>query len=274
MKVDNEIVSTWKSFHKARKEKEAEKSHEIKNKLIEYYVNKGLLKKIADRMCGKLSNQISSEECQSYGVDGLYEAIEKFDPDRNVKFETFAQTRIWGSIMDNIRRDDWTPRLTRSSNSKLNRMLDKFYAENGRDPTVEEGSSLMKMTQEEYRLFVKKSTPVDMNQASFSASYDETDFDSSINISDVPKEDEDATSSVLREEFFNKLFGRGFTKLERQIVYHYYYDKLSFKEISNKTGLSESRISQMHKIILPKIQRRIELNPKYIEDIECILGNN
>lgn len=267
MKTDEQLSKLWDKYAAAKIKQEEEKTKSILNQLAgEYYP---LVEEVAQRMSHNLKD-ITSEECASYGVDGLYEAIDKFDRSMGIQFKTFAPHRIRGAILDNIRKADWVPRLVRQRNAVIERVRQNFFKENGHYPSEMEMADILNYSQEQFRILSKKSIPVGVASMFNKPKNSESEeFEEILNISH--EKEEEPIRGMLREEMFKKLLGSDFTRFERRIVYLHYYQGLTMKEIAQTTGFSESRISQMHGEVLKRLQDKIERNPEYASELEKIL---
>ena len=242
--------------------------HESRNKIVEKYYP--LVKKIAYKLSEKLNWKVSPEELTSFGIDGLFNAIGKFDIDKGVKFEHYASTRIHGSMIDNMREIDLIPRSVRLNNTKFERVRSSLESKKGRLITDDEVASEMGITMLEYNKNIKKYHPVmfsslegsDMSSKNNDTEMFKQDFNSSL----ISKNTSSPDSKIIRQEFFNKLLGNGFTPTERMIVYLYYYKNYTMDKIAEKLKISESRVSQIHKNLLPRMKNKIERNPKYFSE--------
>ena len=211
----------------------------------------------------------------SYGVDGLYKAIERFDLDRGIKFETYASQRISGSMIDALRKDDWVPRSVRVRSNAIKKIKSELEAKHGRKIDDTEAAKHAGFCEKDFIKNVKKFMPISLSSIDeFSSPSNgiETskhDFNISLKSKNVPTPD----SKIVRKEFLNKLIGKNFSRREKKIIYYYFYEDLSMGEIASALDLSESRVSQMLKDLMKKLKTRIELNPNYFKkDILEIIG--
>jgi RNA polymerase sigma factor FliA len=250
------------------KESNTKKKELIKQKLVEKYYP--LVKKIAFSLAMKLNWHISDDELSSFGVDGLYIAIRRYDIDQGVKFEYYASLRIRGSMLDGLRKEDRIPRSVRINNNLYNET--KFYLEavHCRKITEIEVIEEMGIDKTVYFQNVKKFKP-NLCSSLYGISSDEKssseEFKQDHNDSLIDKDVDSPDHSIKRQEFFNKLVGKNFSVIERNIIYLYYYKNYNMKRISDKIGYSESRISQIHRNILPRLKNKITRNPEYFDDI-------
>jgi len=238
-----------------------------RNFLLEVYYP--LVFKVAEKMSKKIK-EVDIDDLVDWGTDGLFHAVHRFDPSLGNKFDTFAIHRIRGSILDNIRQIDWVPRLVRQRNNKLQKVRNKIETELGRTATNEELATALNMTTEEFIEFKAKATPVGCMSMSMHVSKKDSEHDdmqienyaTSSNVTDNP---------IVREEMFKKLMGKNFIPIERKIIHMHYYENMTMKEISDKLGFSESRISQMHGKIIERLQKKVQLNPEYMDGISGLL---
>lgn len=266
---EESIRNKWDEFVVIREKLDKQDPQYIKarNSLLEIYYP--LVTKVAERMHKKI-REVDIGDLVAWGTDGLFHAVERFDPSLKNKFETFAIHRIRGSILDNIRQVDWVPRLVRQRYSKIQKVKQTLESELGRMPTHEEIADHMGLSLDEYMEISAKATPVSCISMNAGRSED-SDTGEEIQIESITTDEEKPDTTVLREEMFKKLMGKNFIPLERKIVHMHYYDNMTMKEIAKETGYSESRISQMHSKIIERLQKKVELNPNYMKGLEVIL---
>ncbi len=253
-------LELWLSFNS---EKDEVKKHILKNKLIELYYP--LVQKISYRIASNLNWHVSPEELCSMGVDGLYSAIERFSVNEGVDFPAFANLRISGSMVDHIRRNDTIPRSVRAKSNLIENARIKLESQKGRKIYDTEIIEELGIDQKDYLKNTKKYQPINF------VSLDGTDVISDKNNSfkkDFISEMEDKKTQspeeeILRKEFINKLISKNFTKTEQKIIYYYYYRNLTMEEISDKLKMSESRISQLHSGVIPRLKDKIKRNPEF-----------
>jgi len=250
-----EPSSAWKRFDKY-------KDQDSRNVLVEhYYIH--LVKKIARNLAAKFYYKIPVDELASHGINGLYRALDRFDKERGIKFETYAFSRIWGSILDGLRKEDRVPRSVRIRQSKIEKMKTEMAIELG---YVDENIAIKQagFDPKEYHRNLGK-----FKATHFSSIETNTnDIDNDDNKKDFNKHlvsqcEPSVDSSLVRKEFLGKLIGRNFSQIERRIIYYYYYQELSMREIASMLTISESKVSQMHRSILKRLKTRIKVNPSY-----------
>ncbi len=235
----------WKRYSKR-------KTSAIKKELVLSYLN---LIKFAARAINLPSRCVfNNDDLLSIGILGLNEAIDRFDPHRGVKFETFASQRIRGVMLDEIRKVDWLPRSIRDKYKKAWKSLSELDMDtiNG-----EQYTQAINMTFREFdqiKGYLANSEAVSLTK---SIGDDMTLEDVISGDSEVVEEYEDAEMKEQLIEVLKQLPER-----ERLVITLYYYEELTFKEIGKSLGISESRVSQIHSEVLGKVK---ELFRKAVE---------
>lgn len=224
----------------------------IKEKLILKYAP--LVKFVAGRLVIHIGQYVEYDDLISYGIFGLIDAIDKFDAQKGVKFETYASLRIRGSIIDNIRKLDWVPRTLRQKNKQLEQAHIELEAELGRDPTEEELAVKLNMTLEEAKDLIRKSTI-----ASTISLDDYLDQNHEASFSLTQNKQETPEGHYDKQEV-KKMLAEAIDKLsekEKKVISLYYFEELTLKEISSIMGVSESRISQIHSKAVFRLQTKL-----------------
>ncbi len=249
---DVPIEEVWKRYKKAS-------SDELRNYLIENYLQ--LVKSTAERMHMRLPGEVDVEDLMSAGLFGLMDAIDAFDLERGVKFETYCTQRIRGAIFDELRAMDWVPRLVRSRTAKVERARKALEMELGRRATDKEVCDRLQVTGTEFKKLSKDSRPV--NVVSLNRKWFETDSSKDIREIDVIQDNrqEDPLAELQRRDL-KLLITKGLSRAERLIVILYYYEEMTMKEIGMTLDLSESRVSQMHSSILARLQAQMQYRSK------------
>jgi len=258
MKTES-IFDVWDVYLKDRDD-------ESKNKLVEYYFT--FVNKIASTLSRKLNNHVSQPELASHGVDGLYKAIENFDETRENKFETYAYIRIKGAMLDGLRKEDWVPRSVRIREKMIQKEQDKLQNTSGKKITKPEALQKLGINEFDYNKNPEKFRARSVFSIESCSNPDIDNDDNKKDFNEYLESHNNVSpdSNLVRVEFLNKLIGKRFTKLEKNIVYLYYYEELTMKEIARKLKISESRISQIHQSILERLKTRIKINPSYFSD--------
>lgn len=220
---------------------------QYKRMLIEEYIP--LVKIVAGRMYNYYGSKIEFDDLLGYGVLGLIDSIDKFDIDRNYKFETYAQIRIRGAIIDNVRKFDWIPRTMRKKSKEIQNAI--FELENilDREVTNEDIANKLNISKEEVDKVLANT--LNFNIVSLEeilSNKGEVVLNSSTgNIPDSVYEANELKKMLA--EIIDEL-----PKKERIIISLYYYNELTYREIGEILNLSESRISQLHSRAIIKIK--------------------
>ena len=228
---------------------------DLRNRLLENYLP--LVKYNAERIHAKLPDEVEDEDLMSAGIFGLMDAIDAFDLDRGVKFETYCAPRIRGAILDELRSMDWVPRLVRSRSSQVDHARKGLEMELGRKPTDDEISKKLKVNKEEYAKIKKDAGAVSV--VSLSRKWFETDSNKDVREIDVLKDERQVNPfAAVQRRDLKDLITKGLTRAERLIVVLYYYEEMTMKEIGVTLDLSESRVSQMHSSILARLKAQLQ----------------
>lgn len=240
MKEKSDLM-LWQRYQKS-------KSFDVKQEIIEHYVY--LVKLVAGRLSIYLNHYVDLEDLVGYGIIGLIDAIDKFDIDKNVKFDTYASLRIRGAILDEIRRLDWVPRSLRKKQKDLAKAYAELENTLRRTPTEEEMAKHLEVTLEEYYQFLN-----------------ETNITNLVSIDDYELQVgqlRDATDPlpedyIQRQEMVEALTEaiESLPQREKTVISLYYFEELTLKEISNILEVSESRISQLHTKAVSRLKLKL-----------------
>lgn len=247
-----DMGEVWRRFKSSR-------DRLVRNVLMENYLP--IVKYNAERISAKLPDEIDQDDLISAGIFGLMDAIEAYDLERGVKFETYCAPRIRGAILDELRSMDWVPRLVRSRATKLEHIARKLESILGRAPAEAEIAERLSLSRVDFEKLVRDATAV--TQISLSRKYSETDSNKEVCEIDVieDKRGQNPISEVQKKDL-KALITRGLTRAERLILILYYYEEMTMKEIGMTLDLSESRVSQMHSSILIRLKEQLELRRK------------
>lgn len=239
----------WEKWSKERDE-------EAGNLLVKQYMP--LVNYHVQRIGVGLPRNVHKEELKSLGLMGLYDALEKFDHKRDLKFDTYASFRIRGAILDGLRKEDWLSRSAREKAKRVEHTIEKLEQHYLRNVTVQEIASEVKMTEEEVIHVMNEGffANVLSIEEPIKEHHDEGDHQS-YTIRDermITPEDH-----LLKEEYFAELV-RVIEKLnekEQLVISLFYKEELTFTEIGHVLGLSTSRISQIHSKALFKLRNTL-----------------
>ncbi|MDD2715164.1 MAG: FliA/WhiG family RNA polymerase sigma factor [Candidatus Wallbacteria bacterium] len=235
--MSEEELKLWNDY----KENQNPKARE---RLIVKYTP--FVKLIAGRMAMNLPKNIEEGDLMSYGMLGLIDAVEKFSLDKNVKFETYAQLRINGAILDELRNLDWAPRSLRQKMRVLEKITDDLSQKLGRTPNDEEIAREMNIPLEElYKLYneTKKSLLLSLNEI-----YEDEESSSS-RLDFISDNGRNSPQELLESQELKDMLANALEELserEKLVVTLYYYEELTLKEIAQILGVTDSRVSQLH----------------------------
>lgn len=215
-----------------------------REEIIHRYLH--LVKYVAGRISINLPPNIEINDLISEGILGLIDAIEKYDDDRGVKFETYAITRINGAILDALRALDWVPRAVRQRARELERAYQSLEASLGRAATEEEVAAAMSLTPKElHTLLVKIKGTTVLSLEEFLPN--EKGYE--IPLVDTLKDQQSDVTAVVESDEIKANLVKAVDQLppqERTVISLYYFEGLTLKEIKSVLEVSESRVSQIH----------------------------
>lgn len=242
---ETDILQLWRAYR-------GEPTLERRNRLVEHYLP--LVKYNAERIWSRLPEGVELDDLVSAGVFGLLDAIEAFDLERGVKFETYCVPRIRGAMLDELRTMDWVPRLVRSKASKMEAARKALEARLGRPPRPEELATELGLSLDEFEKHETEASAVGL--VSLNKKWYETDSYKDVREIDIleDKKAEDPTRKLQNRDLM-RLVTRGLNRNERLIIILYYYEEMTMKEIGATLDLSESRVSQMHSSIIMRLQQ-------------------
>lgn len=220
---------------------------EARDELIIRYAH--LVKYVANRLAINLSSVVEVDELISYGIEGLIDAIEKFDHKRNIKFETYAITRIRGAMIDGLRAMDWVPVSVRQKSKELEKTYTALESKLGRAATDMEVAQELGININEFSVLLREVAANTIISLDDFIPGDDGD-DKKKRIVDL-LEDHNASDALELLELaeVKDLLASSIKRLpekEKTVVHLYYYEGLTLKEIGMVLSLSESRISQLH----------------------------
>jgi len=230
----------------------------IRDRLIVTYAP--LVKYVAGRLGSGLPAHVDDEDLVSYGLLGLIGAIERYDPERDVKFETYAIARIRGAIIDELRALDWVPRSVRSRARDIERAIGELEAKLGRVPTDEEIATKLGLTQEELdeslsEISRSSIAALDELWTISGSGGDQVALIDTIEDTDAPDPQGALSQTELREAIADAI--ARLPEREKLVVTLYYYEELTLREIGEVLGVTESRVSQLHTKAILRLKARL-----------------
>ena len=253
MTRSDETQQLWLDFRRTGDQK-------IRDRLILTYAP--LVKYVAGRLGSGLPAHVDEGDLVSYGLLGLIGAIERYDPARDVKFETYAMARIKGQIIDELRSMDWVPRSVRARARNIERAIGELEARLGRAPTDEEIAKKLGITEEELEESlseIARSSIAALDELwTVSGSGGGGDAVALIDtIEDESAPDPQGTLSVTEQkEAVADAIAR-LPEREKLVITLYYYEELTLREIGEVLGVTESRVSQLHTKAILRLKAHI-----------------
>lgn len=217
-----------------------------------------LIKYIAQKIAARLPANIELDDLISSGVIGLMDAIEKYDATRDNKFKTYAEFRIRGAILDELRAQDWVPRSVREKAKVLERCYAKIEQQKGRQATDEEVCSELGLNQEEYHDLLNQVRSVSLLSYDDLSSFSKADKRSLHGFSDTGKTN--TPYSEVNVASVKKMIAGAINDLpekQRLVLSLYYYEDLNLKEIGRVLDVTESRVSQLHTQAILRLKAKL-----------------
>jgi RNA polymerase sigma factor for flagellar operon FliA len=246
----HEVDSLWERY-------KLDPTRQLRDQLIVQY--SPLVKYVAGRVAVGLPQSVDQADLVSYGVFGLIDAIEKFEPARGFRFETYAISRIKGAIMDELRSIDWVPRSVRAKARQIEQAMAKLEAVHHRSPTDEELADELDMTVDRLQSALGQISFVGM------AALDEllsvgSERGESMTLGDTIADDDDGPLAVFESVELRERLRDAVLKLperERKVLGLYYYEGLTLAQIGEIVGVTESRICQIHTRAVLQLRGRL-----------------
>ena len=224
---------------------------DIRNDLLMHYI--GQVKRVVSRLFPASRTYHDYDDLMSCGVLGLIDAIDKYDPERAVKFETYAQIRIRGAIIDYMRQQDWAPVHVRTRIKQVEQASDELAQNFGRPPSDQEIADYMDIALESLQNIFGEShllNVLHLDELLTDAVTDDYQFKTD------PSFDRELETKELKTILSDSI--SQLTEKEQLVLNLYYYDEMTLKEIGSVLALTESRISQIHSSVLVKLRSRLK----------------
>lgn len=236
----DEVASLWRRYREARDEA-------IRERLILHY--SPLVTHVAGRVGVGLPSNVDVGDCASYGMFGLIDAIEKYDPDRGVRFEPYAMSRVRGAILDELRALDWIPRSVRAKARTVERGYQALEARLHRSPTEAELAAELDVTVEELQQTFSQISVVNVLALDELLAVAE-DQPGVMSLGDTLADlDADDPVAVFESQETRALLLSALAELterDRRVIHLYYVEGLTLAEVGEHVGVSESRVCQIH----------------------------
>jgi RNA polymerase sigma factor for flagellar operon FliA len=240
----------WKQYQES-------KDHRIRDILVEQYAP--LVKYVAGKVAVNLPSSVEYDDLVGYGVFGLFDAIEKFDPRKHVKFKTYAVTRIRGAMYDHLREMDWVPRSVRQKAKEIEQAVMLLEARLGRPASDLEIAESMSLPEEEFsKLMSKISSTVILSLNDIWNSYQDNE---KLCIGDSIESPRSMNpDSKVEKEEIRRVIVQAINELpekEKKVLVLYYYENLTLREIGQILEVTESRISQLHTKAIIRLKAKL-----------------
>ncbi|MCR6111095.1 FliA/WhiG family RNA polymerase sigma factor [Bacillus sp. A301a_S52] len=243
------LENEWKRWQEDRDPASGDRLVEAYLHLVEFHVQ---------RISANLPRSVQVEDLRSHGLIGLYDALEKFDPGRELKFDTYASFRIRGAIIDGLRQEDWLPRSVRDRSKKIDQAIETLEQRHGRNITPAEVAEELGLKEDE--------VVHTMNESFFSnlLSIDEPTQDSEKNDTysstivdqQTLTPEETLGKKAVYEELAEIL--KTLNRNEQLVISLFYFEEFTLTEIGEALNLSTSRISQIHSKTIFKLQQKLK----------------
>jgi RNA polymerase sigma factor for flagellar operon FliA len=244
-----QLAKMWVEYKQTR-------DQTLRDKLILHY--SPLVKYVAGRVGVGLPQNVEQADLVSYGVFGLIDAIDKFEPDRGYKFETYAISRIKGAILDELRSIDWVPRSVRAKARSLERAYAKLEAEHHRSPTDDEVATELGLTGNQLQSALSQISFVGV------AALDELlsggERGETTTLGDTVADSADGPVGAFEVEEMRQILAESINRMaerEKIVLTLYYYEGLTLAEIGRVLQVTESRVCQIHTKAVIQLRSRI-----------------
>src|SRR5574344_1340926 len=236
---EKEEDNLWAEYRKT-------KSPALRDKFIRQYMP--LVKYVAGKISVGMPNSVEFDDLVGFGQFGLLDAIEKYDPEKNVKCKTYAVTRIRGAIFDELRQMDEVPRSVRQKSREIEDTINSLEAKLGRTASDSEIADALGMSENDYRQTIMKvsgTSVLSLNDVWYNG-----EDSGSMSIGDsIESPSSMNPDAVVERDEIKKVIVQAINELpekEKMVIVLYYHEDLTFKEIGQVLKVSESRISQLH----------------------------
>ncbi len=233
-----------------------ESSYVDRNRVVEQYAY--LITKVAYNMIARLPANVEMDDLKSAGVIGLIDAAEKYDPDKSANFRSYAEIRIRGAMVDELRALDWVPRSVRQKHATIESTRRRLSSELGRPAADKEIADALELSMEEFREMAEKARALAV------VSYEDLGTSGEERrefLECVPDPDAADPEEVSEQSGRRRVMLRAIQQLserQRVVLSLYYFEDLNLKEIGSILGVTESRISQIHSKAVTQLRPILE----------------
>ena len=255
--MEKTVITCPEDEQKIWAEYKKTKSIELRNCIVSQYAP--LAKYVAGRLSIGMPSSVEFEDLVNCGIIGLMDAVERFEPDKNVKFKTYAITRIRGAIYDELRSLDWVPRSVRQKAREIEEAIRITEARLGRSATDEEVAECLNISTSEYRNDLYKVSCTSI--LSLNDLRSNSDGDDKIALMDSLEAPASMNPDVIVEKKeMKRIIAEAVKELpekEQKVLVLYYNEELTLKEIGKVLDVTESRVSQLHTKAISRLRGRL-----------------
>ena len=259
-----DISSTEKTEEELWQQYRKNRDPAIREAFIKQYAP--LVKYVAGKVAVGMPNNVEFDDLVGYGVFGLIDAIDKYDPDKNVKFKTYAVTRIRGAIFDELRLIDFVPRSVRQKTREIEATISSLEAQLGRTASDQEIAGAMGIDEGEYMKVIQKisgTSIISLNDLWYSG-----DDNDKVSIGDSIESPSSLNPEVIAErDEIRRVIVEAINELpdkEKKILVLYYFEDLTLREIGQVLDVTESRVSQLHTKAIMRLRVKLRGGPRGI----------
>jgi len=232
-----------------------------KDRLVTEYAT--LVRYIAQKISIRLPANIELDDLISSGVIGLMDAIDKFDPSRDNKFKTYAEFRIRGAILDELRAQDWVPRSVREKSKMVERAIAALELKLGRVPSEEEVANHLEMNLGDYQTLldsVRSISLLSLDDTQGISKVDRRNLLNTLEISNKNTPQSNMSFKMLQDNLSGLI--RNLPEKQKLVLSLYYYEDLNLKEIAKVLEVTESRVSQLHTQGILRLKAKLRTTTK------------
>ena len=249
---DETVAELWAAYRR-------EPTRATRDRLILNY--SPLVKYVAGRVAIGLPHNVEQADLVSYGIFGLIDAIEKFDPGRGFKFETYAISRIKGAILDELRSIDWVPRSVRAKGRAVERAFSNLEAQLKRSPTDAELAAELEMSDDQLQSVLGQLSLTGV------AALDEMlgDRSDATTLGDTIPDGDDGPGQLLERSELRSQLAEAIERMperEKVVLTLYYFENLTLAQIGEVLGVTESRVSQIHTKSVLQLRSRLQASQR------------
>ena len=245
----SELLTLWQAY------RQQPQNAQLREKLILHYLH--LVRYVVNRLPISLPVSIAQEDLISYGTMGLMEAVERFDPERGLKFETYAVSRIRGSIIDQLRFQDWIPRGVRKRSRELSEAMTRLEEKLNRTPTNDELADELGVEKAKLKVMLAESSNliVSLDESWGSSDTGTNTLIDSVEDKNSPDPQGECEAIELRKRLAEAI--AALPEREKLLVALYYHENMTLREIGDIICVSESRVCQLHAQAIMRLKGKL-----------------